>query len=57
MQLFVTAADSQELFEVLTTEGVTYQQSMAESVREMGTGSFEVYKIEANVPEVKVPPE
>jgi len=57
MQLFVTAADSQELFEVLTSEGVAYQQSMAESVRELGTGSFEVYKIEANVPEVRVPPE
>ena len=57
MQLFVTAADSQELFEVLTSERVPYEQSMAESVRELGTGSFEVYKIQANVPEVKVPSE
>lgn len=57
MQLFVTAADSQELFEVFTTEGVTYQERLAESVRELGTGSYEVYEIQANVPEVKVPPE
>ena len=57
MQLFVTAADSQELFAVLTSEGVPYEQSMAESVRELGTGSYEVYRIQANVPEVKVPPE
>lgn len=57
MQLFVTAAGSQELFEVLTSEDVTYQQSMAGSVRELGTGSFEVYEIRANLPEVKVPPE
>jgi hypothetical protein len=57
MQLFVTAAGSQELFEVLVAEGVTYEQSLAESVRELGTGSFEVYRIVANVPEVRVPPE
>ena len=57
MQLYVTAAGKDELFEVLTSEGVTYEQKMAESVRELGTGSFEVYEIRANLPEVKVPPE
>jgi len=57
MQLYVTAAGKDELFEVLTSEGVTYEQKMAESVRELGTGSFEVYAIRANLPEVKVPPE
>jgi hypothetical protein len=56
MQLFVTAADSQELFEVFTQEGVTYQESLAGSIRELGTGSYEVYDIRANLPEVKVPP-
>ena len=57
MQLFVTMSDSQELFEVFATEGVTYQERLAESVRELGTGSYEVYEIQASVPEVKVPPE
>ncbi|MFW6127311.1 MAG: hypothetical protein ACOC6K_03770 [Thermodesulfobacteriota bacterium] len=57
MQVYVTAAGKDELFEVLTSEGVTYEQRMAESQRELGTGSFEVYEIRANVPEVKVPPE
>jgi len=57
MQLYVTAAGKDELFEVLTSEGVTYQQKMAGSVRELGTGSFKVFQIQANVPEVKVPPE
>lgn len=57
MQLYVTAAGKDELFEVLTSEGVTYQQKMAGSVRELATGSFEVFQIQANVPEVKVPPE
>ena len=40
MQLYVTAAGKDELFEVLTSEGVTYEQKMAESLRELGTGSF-----------------
>ena len=57
MQLFVTAAESQELFEAFSAAGVTYQERLAESVRELGTGSYEVYEIQANVPEVKVPPE
>jgi len=57
MKLFVTASDSLELFDVLTTEGVTYQQRLAESVRELGTGSYEVYEIQANLQEVKAPPE
>lgn len=57
MKLLVTASDSQEMFDVLTKEGVTYQQRLAESVRELGTGSYEVHEIQANVPEVKVPPE
>jgi hypothetical protein len=57
MQLFVTASDRQEIFEVLTQEGVAYQERLAESVRELGTGSYEIYAIQANLPEVKTPPE
>lgn len=57
MQLFVTMADSQELFEVFTQEGATYQQRQAESGRELGTGSYEVYELQANVAEVKATPE
>jgi len=57
MKLFVSASDSQEIFDLLTQEGVTYQQRLSESVRELGTGSYEIYEIQANLPEVKVPPE
>lgn len=57
MRLLVSASDSQEMFELLTQEGVTYQQRLSGSIREMGTGSYEIYEIQANLPEVKVPPE
>lgn len=57
MRLLVSASDSQEMFDLLTQEGVSYQQRLLESVREMGTGSYEIYEISANLPEVKVPPE
>jgi|UniRef100_A0A7C5ENW5 hypothetical protein len=57
MKLFVSASDSQEIFDLLTQEGVTYQQRLSGSVRELGTGSYEIYEIQANLPEVKVPPE
>ena len=57
MQLYVTAAGKNELFEVLVSKGVTYEQSMAGGTRELGTGSYEVYEIRANVPELQVPPE
>ncbi len=59
MVIYVTerGSDRQELTEVLITEGVTYQECKKESVRELGTSSYGVLEIQANLPEVKVPPE
>lgn len=56
MRFFVSAAESQELFEVLNAEGITYQMGKDGSIREAGTGSYEVYTIDANLPELHLTP-
>jgi hypothetical protein len=51
-------SDRAELTEILIQEGVTYQECKAASVREMGTASYRLLEIQANLPEViPVPPE
>jgi len=59
MVIYVTegGSDRQELTEVLLQEGVTYQECRVESVRELGTASYGLIEVQANLPEVKVPPE
>ncbi len=57
MIVVCTDADRRELMEVLTEEGVVYQVGQPASTREVGTGSYELFTIQANLPEVKVPPE
>uniref|UniRef100_A0A7V4LCJ4 Uncharacterized protein n=1 Tax=Desulfobacca acetoxidans TaxID=60893 RepID=A0A7V4LCJ4_9BACT len=54
MRFFVTAADSQELVEVLKAEGVPYQMGKGGSIRELGTGSYEIYTVDAYLPEIKI---
>ncbi len=56
MEVFVTQADKQELTEVLAAEGVLFEVGGSASTRELGTGSYEVARISANLPEVTVPP-
>ncbi len=57
MLVICSDSDRRELMEVLTAEGVTHEVSTRASTRELGTGSYELYTIRANLPEVKVPPE
>jgi hypothetical protein len=59
MVIYVTegGSDHQELTEALVAEGVTYQECKVESVREMGASSYRLIEVQANLPEVKVPPE
>lgn len=60
MIVYVTesGSDRTELTEVLVKEGVTYQECQAGSVREMGTTSYGMLEVQANLPEViPVPPE
>ena len=45
-------SDRVELTEVLIQEGVAYQERKAESVRELGTASYRLLEIQANLPEV-----
>ncbi len=45
-------SDRVELAEVLNKEGVTYQESQDETVRELGTTNYRLVKILANLPEV-----
>lgn len=58
MIVYVTASgsDRQELTEVLIKEGVTYQESKAGAVKEVGTASYGLIEVQANLPEEKVPP-
>ena len=56
MRFICTDSDRQELMEVLMAEGVTHQVRDLQSVRELGTGTYELIGVEANLPEEKVPP-
>jgi hypothetical protein len=59
MVVYVTesGSDRTELTEVLIKEGVTYQECKAATEREMGFSSTRMVEVQANLPEVKVPPE
>lgn len=57
MRFFVTTASGKDLEEILTEEKVAYQKVTKEAVRELGTGSYQVYAIDANLPEVTSPTE
>ena len=54
MILYVTemGSDRTELIETLVKENVTFQECKATTVREMGTTSYRLVEIQANVPEV-----
>lgn len=57
MLVFVDQSGLKDLQEIMEEEGVNFQQHATGSVREMNTGSWSVIQFEANLPEVKVPPE
>ena len=56
MRLFLDQSALKEVEEVLVAEGVTYQKR-AGSQQEPGTGSWLMFQVEANLPEVQVPKE
>lgn len=59
MIIYVTesGSDRTELTETLVKEGVTYQECPSKTVREMGTASWRMIEVQANLPEVRpVPP-
>ena len=57
MRITVTMAEAKDLTEALTQEGVNYQECALGSTRELNTGSWQTFDIQANLPEVNVPPE
>ncbi len=50
-------SDRSELTEVLIKEGVTYQECKARARTELNVSTSRMLEIQANLPEVKVPPE
>lgn len=53
-----SGSDRVELTEALVQEGVTYQECQLETTRELGTASWRMMEVQANLPEVvPVPPE
>ncbi len=57
MVIYVNQSGLRELQDVFAEEGVTYQERQTGSVRELNTGSWQVIEVQANLPEVQVPPE
>jgi hypothetical protein len=57
MIVYVDQSGLKDLQEVLADEGVTFQERQTGSTRELNTGSWQIVQVEANLPEVKVPPE
>jgi hypothetical protein len=57
MLLFVDQSGLKDVQEVFADEGVAFEQRQTGSTREMNTGSWQIIQVEANLPEVKVPPE
>ena len=56
MLLYLDQSALKEVEEVLVAEGITYQKR-AGSEREPGTGTWLMFQLEANLPEVQVPRE
>ncbi len=57
MILYVDQSGWKDLQEVFADEGVAFQERLTGSTRELNTGSWQIIQVEANLPEVKVPPE
>jgi len=57
MIIYVDRSGLKDLEEVFAEEGVTFQERQTGSTRELNTGSWQVIEVQANLPEVKVPPE
>lgn len=56
MILYIPKPEREDIISMLTNEGVTFKIGDMSSIRELGTGSYELFKITANVEEINVPP-
>jgi hypothetical protein len=56
MILHIPKSEREEIASLLSDEGVTFKMGDMVSIREMGTGSYELYTVTANVEEIQVPP-
>ena len=56
MILHIPRSERDEIMALLTREGVTFEIGDVASIREMGTVSYEVFTVKANVEEIQVPP-
>lgn len=56
MILHIPKSEREDIASLLTNEGVTFEMGDMSSIREMGTGSYEVFVVKANVEEIQVPP-
>ncbi len=55
MVLYIPKAARDEVTQTLVDEGVTFEIGDMTSIRELGTGSFGVFTVKANLVEVDVP--
>lgn len=55
MILFIPKSEREEITSTLLNEGVTFEIGDVASIRELGTGSYEVFTVKANVNEISVP--
>jgi hypothetical protein len=56
MILHIPKSEREDLASMLTQENVTFAMGDMSSIRELGTGSYEVFTVKANVEEIPVPP-
>lgn len=56
MILYIPKTERDEIAKLLRAENVACEISAVTSIREVGTGSYEMLTVQANVAEVEVPP-
>ena len=56
MILHIPKSEREDIASLLSNEGVTFEMGDMASTREMGTGSYEIFTVKANVEEIQVPP-
>ncbi len=55
MILYIPKAEQNDITKLLQEENIPFEISEVTSIREVGTGSYEMVTIQANVAEVEVP--
>ncbi len=56
MILYIPKAAREEITQTLVDEAVKFEIGEVASIRELASGSFEVFTVKANLVEVEVPP-